>query len=215
VASATATDTSGHDRRGVKDFHFTPLRQMIEPLILVYYPPDCNLIVARLKPGDIPRTIGEIEKSGKNSRPAFPFRFMFPRGALDNLYRTEERTGTIIGYLPFWRSSSPAWAFRPASFTAERRRRRSASQGAGRHGPDDRLALLPGVLEMVLAANVIACPWPTFAVSKWLEGYPTGSVSDRGPFLFAGGLALLVAALTRLPFDPVARANPSGALRYE
>ena len=202
----------------VKDYHFTPLRQRIEPLVLVYYPPDCNLIVARLKPGDIPRTIGEIEKVWKKFAPGFPFRFMFLEEALDNLYRTEERTGTIIGYFAFLAVVvSCLGLFGLASFTAERRTKEIGIRKVlGATGPTIAWVFSREFSRWVLAANVIAWPVAYFAVSKWLEGYPYKISIGPGPFLFAGGLALLVAALT-VSYHSIrsARANPSSALHYE
>jgi putative ABC transport system permease protein len=202
----------------VKDYHFTPLRQRIEPLVLVYYPPDCNLIVARLKPGDIPRTIGEIEKVWKKFAPGFPFRFNFLDEALDELYRSEERTGTIIGYFAFLAVVvSCLGLFGLASFTAERRTKEIGIRKVlGATGPTIAWLFSREFSRWVLAANVIAWPAAYFAVSKWLEGYPYRISIGPGPFLFAGGLALAVAALT-VGYHSVrsARANPSGALRYE
>jgi putative ABC transport system permease protein len=68
----------------------------------------------------------------------------------------------------------------------------------------------------ILAANIIAWPAAYFAVSKWLEGYSYRISIGPGPFLFAGALTLMVAALT-IGYHSVrsARAKPAGALRYE
>ncbi|MBE0711902.1 MAG: FtsX-like permease family protein, partial [Candidatus Aminicenantes bacterium] len=202
----------------VKDYHFTALRQKIEPLVLVYYPPDCGLIVARLKAGDVPRTLGEIEKVWKRFAPGFPFRVNFLDEALDNLYRSEERIGTIIRNFSILAIViSCLGLFGLASFTAERRTKEIGIRKVlGATGSNIAWLFSREFSRWVLAANAIAWPVAYYAVSKWLEGYPYRVSIGPGPFLFAAGLALLLAALT-VGYHSVrsARANPAGAMRYE
>jgi predicted permease len=202
----------------VKDYHFTPLRQKIEPLVLIYNPPDCNLIVARLKAGDVGRTLGEIEKVWKNFAPGFPFRFRFLDEALDDLYRSEQRTGTVIRYFSILAVViSCLGLFGLASYTAERRMKEIGIRKVlGATGSNIAWLFSREFSRWVLAANVIAWPVAYYAVSKWLEGYPYRVGIGPWPFLFAAGLALLFAVLT-VGYHSVraARANPAGAMRYE
>jgi putative ABC transport system permease protein len=202
----------------VGNYHFTPLRQKIEPLILIYYPPDCGVLLARLKPGDIPRAITGIEAVWKRFAPGFPFRFNFLDEALDELYRSEERIGAIIRSFSLLAVVvSCLGLFGLASFTAERRTKEIGIRKVlGATGPAIAWLLSRDFSRWVLAANIIAWPAAYFAVSKWLEGYPYRIGIGPGPFLFAGGLAFLVALLT-VGFHSArsARAKPAGALRYE
>jgi hypothetical protein len=202
----------------VKDYHFTPLRQKIEPLILIYAPPDCDKILARLKPGDISRTIAGIEAVWKRFAPAFPFRFNFLDQALDDLYRSEERVGAIIRSFSLLAVVvSCLGLFGLASFTAERRTKEIGIRKVlGATGPTIVWLLSREFSRWVLAANVIAWPAAYLAVSKWLEGYPYRISVGPGPFLFAGGMALLAAFLT-VGYHSVrsARSSPAGALKYE
>jgi hypothetical protein len=202
----------------VRDYHFTPLRQRIEPLILIYYPPDCDVLLARLKPGDVPRTIAAMEAVWKTFAPGFPFRLNFLDEALDDLYRTEERIGAIIRSFSLLAVAvSCLGLFGLASYTAERRTKEIGIRKVlGASGPALTWLLARDFSRWVLAANVLAWPVAYFAVAKWLEGYPYRVGIGPGPFLFAGGTALLVALLT-VGFHSVrtARANPAGALRYE
>ncbi|MDH4196924.1 MAG: hypothetical protein OEW05_05910, partial [Candidatus Aminicenantes bacterium] len=202
----------------VKDYHFTPLRQKIEPLVLIYYPPECNLLVARLRPGGIPRALGEIERVWKKFAPGFPFQFNFLDESLDDLYRSEARMGTIIRAFAFLAIVvSCLGLFGLASFTAERRTKEIGIRKVlGATGANIAWLFSREFSRWVLAANVIAWPVAYYAIAKWLEGYPYRVSIGPGPFLFAGALALAVAALT-VGYHSVrsARANPAGALRYE
>jgi putative ABC transport system permease protein len=202
----------------VKDYHFTPLRQRIEPLILIYYPPDCDILLARLKPGDVPRTIAAIETVWKTFAPGFPFRLNFLDEALDDLYRSEERIGAIIRSFSLLAVVvSCLGLFGLASYTAERRTKEIGIRKVlGASGPALTWLLARDFSRWVLAANIFAWPVAYLAVTKWLEGYPYRIGIGPGPFLFAGGAAFLVALLT-VGFHSIrtARANPAGALRYE
>jgi len=202
----------------VKDYHFTPLRQRIEPLILIYYPRDCGMLLVRLKPGDVPRTIAGLEDVWKKFAPGFPFRFNFLDEALDDLYRSEERIGAIIRSFSLLAVVvSCLGLFGLASYTAERRTKEIGIRKVlGATAPTITWLLSREFSRWVLAANVVAWPVAYLAVSKWLEGYPYRIAIGPGPFLLAGGTAFLVALLT-VGFHSVrsARANPAGALRYE
>lgn len=202
----------------VKDYHFTALRQKIEPLILIYYPPDCDLLLARLRPGSLTRTLADIESVWKRFAPGFPFRHVFLDEALDDLYRTEQRVGNIVKSFSFLAILiSCLGLFGLASFTAERRTKEIGIRKVlGASGPSIVWLFSREFSRGVLTANVVAWPAAYWAVSKWLESYPYRIAIGPGPFLFAAALALLVVALT-VGFHSVrsARTDPAGALRYE
>jgi len=202
----------------VKDYHFTALRQKIEPLILIYYPPDCDLLLARLRPGSLTRTLADIESVWKRFAPGFPFRHVFLDEALDDLYRTEQRVGNIVKSFSFLAILiSCLGLFGLASFTAERRTKEIGIRKVlGASGPSIVWLFSREFSRGVLTANVVAWPAAYWAVSKWLESYPYRIAIGPGPFLFAGALAFLVVILT-VGFHSVrsARADPASALRYE
>jgi len=215
---ARGSDFKGTIVGVVKDYHFTPLRQRIEPLVLIHNPGAGNLLIARLKAGDIARTLGEIERVWKRFAPGYPFRFRFLDEALDELYRSEERTGTIIrNFSVLAVVISCLGLFGLASYTAERRTKEiGIRKTLGASGSNIAWLFSREFSRWVLAANVIAWPAAYFAISKWLEGYPYRITLGPGPFLIASALALLVAGLT-VGYHSVrsARANPVNALRYE
>jgi len=201
-----------------KDYHFTPLRQKIEPLILIYYPPDCNLLLVRLKPGNAARAMADLGAVWKKFAPGFPFQANFLDEALDDLYRSEQRIGAIIRSFSLLAVVVAALGlFGLASFTAERRTKEIGIRKVlGATGSNIVWLFSQEFSRWVLAANVAAWPAAYFVVSKWLEGYPYRIGIGPGPFVFAAGLALLVAAIT-VGYHSIrsARANPAGALRYE
>ena len=202
----------------VKDYHFTPLRQKIEPLILIYYPPDCDLLLARLRPGNLARTLSDIEAVWKKFAPGFPFGYNFLDEALDDLYRTEQRIGAIVRSFSLLAIAiSCLGIFGLASYTAERRTKEIGIRKVlGASVPSLVWLFSREFARWVLVANILAWPAAYYAVSRWLERYPYRIGIGPGPFLFAGALAFLVVALT-VGFHSVrsARTDPAGALRDE
>jgi putative ABC transport system permease protein len=201
-----------------KDYHFSPLRQKIEPLILIYYPPDCDILLVRLKPGNVALALADIEAVWKKFAPAYPFQANFLDEALDDLYRSEQRIGAIIRSFSVLAMVVAALGlFGLASFTAERRTKEIGIRKVlGATGSNIVWLFSREFSRWVLAANILAWPAAYLVVSKWLEGYPYRVRIGPGPFLFSAGLALLVAALA-VGYHSVrsARSNPAGALRYE
>ncbi|UCE21723.1 MAG: ABC transporter permease, partial [Candidatus Aminicenantes bacterium] len=82
----------------VKNYHFRSLQQEIEPLILYFYPSYSRVLFARLKSDSISQTLGYIEDVWKRFAPGLPFNYSFLDEALDRMYRSEQRIGTLFRY---------------------------------------------------------------------------------------------------------------------
>ena len=202
----------------VKNYHFTPLRGKIDPLILIYYPPQSRILFVKLGGENIQRTIGDIGKIWKKFAPNREFRFQFLDEALDSLYRSEERTGTIFRYFAFLAVVvSCLGLFGLASYMAEQRTREIGIRkvlGASVSG----IVVLfsKEFTKWVLAANVFAWPAAYFAVGQWLRGYAYRIRIGAMPFLIAAVLSTFIALLT-VGYHSLrsARSNPANAIRYE
>ncbi len=202
----------------VKNYNFTPLRQKIDPLIIIFHPPSSGLLTAKLSGRNLTRTIGAIEEVWKRFAPDFPFRYRFLDEALDELYRAEERTGTIFrSFALLAIVVSCLGLFGLSSFLAERRTREVGIRkvlGATTAGI---VALFSkDFLKWVAVSNLIAWPVAFVAARKWLEGYAHRISIGILPFVAAGVLAMLIAMAT-VSFHSVraAMTNPAEAIRYE
>jgi len=213
----------GRDFKGtivgvVKNYHFTPLRGKIDPLILFYYPPQCRTLFVKLSGQNIPRTIDEIGAVWKKFAPDREFRFLFLDEALDSLYWSEERTGTIFRYFAFLAVIvSCLGLFGLASFMAEQRTKEIGIRKVlGATIPTIVVLFTKDFTKWVLAANLLAWPAAYFAVGKWLQGYAYRIGIGAGPFLTAAALSTLIALLT-VSFHSFrsARSDPAEAIRYE
>ena len=168
----------------------------------------------RRRPADARRHRDRLEEIRPNSE----FRFRFLDEALDSLYRSEERIGTIFRcFAALAVIISCLGLFGLASFMAEQRTREIGIRkvlGASISG-------IVGLFskeftKWVLAANLLAWPAAYFAVAKWLQGYAFRIKIGVGPFLSAAVLSTLIALLT-VSYHSLrsARANPAEAIRYE
>jgi putative ABC transport system permease protein len=202
----------------VKDYHFTSLRQKIDPLILIYHRESASLLTARLSGRNIPRAIASIEDVWKKFAPVFPFRYRFLDEALDDLYRAEQRTGTIFRAFSLLAVIvSCLGLFGLSSFLAEQRTREIGIRkvlGASTGG----IVFLfsKEFTKWVAFSNLFAWPAAYFAARKWLEGYAYRIDLGIGPFLAAAAAAVLI-ALATVSYHSFRSAgvNPADAIRYE
>ncbi len=202
----------------VKDYHFTSLRQKIDPLILIYHHESANLLTARLSGRNIPRTIASMEDVWKKFAPVFPFRYRFLDDALDDLYRAEQRTGTIFRAFSLLAIIvSCLGLFGLSSFLAEQRTREIGIRkvlGASTGG----IVFLfsKESTKWVAFSNLFAWPAAYLAARKWLEGYAYRIDLGIAPFLAAAAAAILI-ALATVSYHSFrsARVNPADAIRYE
>ena len=202
----------------VKNYHFRSLQQEIEPLILVYYPSYCRVLFARLKSDQIPQTIGYIENAWKKFAPGYPFNYRFLDEALDRLYRSEQRIGTLFRYFSILAILiSCLGLLGLASFMAEQRTKEIGIRKVLGATASNIVALLSKEFtKWVIVANIFAWPIAYFALSKWLQSYAYKTNIALWSFVLSGALALLI-ALATVSYQSIkaALANPADSLRYE
>jgi len=202
----------------VKDFHFAPLRTKIEPLIIIYSVPQSRILFARLQSGNMTSTIGYIEEVWKKFAPSYNFNYRFLDEALDSLYRTEQRIGSIsraFSLLAIFVSSLGLFGL--ASYMAEQRTKEvGVRKILGASVVNLVVLLSKEMTKWVLIANLIAWPLAYFVAGKWLQGFAYRIGIGISPFIIAACLTLSVALLT-VSFQSVraARSNPADSLRYE
>jgi ABC-type antimicrobial peptide transport system permease subunit len=202
----------------VKNYHFRSLRQEIDPLILIYNPDQCGVLFARLKSENIPKTIGYVENIWKKFAPGHPFNYRFLDEALDGLYRSEQRIGTILRYFSILAIFvSCLGLFGLASFMAEQRTKEIGIRKVlGASVSNIVLLLSREFTKWVLLANIIAWPAAYFAMYKWLQSYAYSTNIALWSFILSGALALVIATVA-VSYQSIKAAvtNPADSLRYE
>jgi len=202
----------------VKNYHFRSLRQEIDPLILIYNPRPCGVLFARLRSENIPKTIGYMENIWKEFAPGHPFNYGFLDEAIDDLYRSEQRIGTILRYFSILAIFiSCLGLFGLASFMAESRTKEIGIRKVlGASVSNIVLLLSREFTKWVLLANIIAWPVAYFAMYKWLQSYAYSTNIALWSFILSGAIALVIATVA-VSYQSIKAAvtNPADSLRYE
>ncbi len=201
----------------IGDYHFSSLKDAIEPLVVALRP-WCNVVVVKLDARDLRSSLAALESHWKGLSPAYPFEFSFLDETLDQLYwqeQTEATLFTLFGGLSVFIGCLGLFGL--AAFSAEQRTREIGIRkvlGAS-------VASVTGLLsqefvKMVLLANVIAWPVAYFAMNQWLAEFAFRIDLGWWVFALSGAGALLIALVTVCAQAfKAALANPAEALRYE
>jgi ABC-type antimicrobial peptide transport system permease subunit len=202
----------------MKNFHFKPIRDKIEPIALIVYPERTNFMLIRISPGNVSDSLKAIEDIWKKVIPGYPFESYFMDEDFDRMYRTEEKIGTLLQYFAILAMFIACLGlFGLASFTAEQRTKEIGIRKVlGASVGNITSLLCREFLLLVILANAIAWPVAYFAMKRWLQSYAYRTHLEVLYFLAALGVALGVAVLS-VGFQAVraATSNPTDSLRYE
>jgi len=207
----------------VGDFHFKPLDQEIEPIVL-YYDPSYSAIQAyrymfiRLKPSDVRVTVAAIEKTFRERNPGYPFEYQFLDGDYDRLYRSVEREMAIVrtfGLLAILISCLGLFGL--AAYTAEQRTKEiSIRKVMGASAAGITALLSKEYARWVLVANLLAAPVAYLVMLGWLKDYAYRIPLSWEFFAGAAAATLVIAQLTVI-WQAIrsAMTNPAVTLRQE
>ena len=205
----------------VKNFHFRPIHQKIEPL-MIWIGSDAfkSHILVRLRPhtSNLQNTLAHIEDVWRMYAPGFPFEFHFLNEAFDQNYRDEQKFGEITRYFTLFAILiSCLGLFGLAAYMAEQRTKEvGIRKTLGATVPNIVLHFLKEYWSLILLANVLAWPLAYFLMTKWLQSFAYRAHIGILIFVLSGTLALVIALLT-VSYQAIkaAIANPVDSLRYE
>ncbi len=202
----------------VKDFHFRGLQQQIGPVILNNYPEMFRYITLTVDTANLKEILLFVGETWQKLFPGIPLEYYFLDDMFDNLYRSEEKTGTLIGtFTLLGLIIACLGLFSLASFIADQRNKEIAIRKVhGASFADIAFLQYKDILKWILISNLIAWPVSYYAAENWLENYANRIGIDV--WLFAvSGLATLVIALLTISYHTVkvASSNPVNSLRYE
>ncbi|AKD56367.1 cell division protein FtsX [Spirosoma radiotolerans] len=201
----------------VKNFHFESLRRNIGALSLVL---DANSGAAsfRLSSTNLPTLMKEVEARWKQLAPDQPFSYQFMDDSFDEMYRAEQRVGTIaLTFAALAILIACLGLFGLAAFMAEQRTKEIGVRKVLGASVGSIIGLLSkDFLKLVLISIVIASPIAWYAMGQWLEDFAYKIDIEWWMFLLAGLLAVGIALLT-VSFQSVKAAlmNPVKSLRSE
>jgi ABC-type antimicrobial peptide transport system permease subunit len=202
----------------MKNFHYQPIRNKIEPLAIHVLPDDINYMLIRIPPGSISESLQFVGNTWSRVIPNYPLEYRFLNEAFDRMYRTEDRMGTLLKYFAILAVFIACLGlFGLASFTAEQRTKEiGVRKVLGASVSQVTLLLCKQFLLLVLLANVIACPVAYLVMKNWLQNY--AYKTGLGLFIFVAAMAAaLVVAIISVSFQAIKAgiSNPVDSLRYE
>ena len=214
--------TSGGDKFRiigvVKDFHIKSLHTKIEPLAMLKLNGMNGNCYVRMKPGHITSTVDFIKKIFKSHNLDSQLQFKFLDDEYDNLYRTEQRIGKILGYSSILAILISCMGLIGLSlFMIEIRTKEIGIRKVnGAESIKIFLLLSKEYLVLVLISILIASPIAWFGINKWLQSYAYQITLKPWIFAVVGLIVLFIALLTvGLQSYRAASKNPVEALRYE
>lgn len=201
----------------VKDFHFKPVQQPIEPLILRLNTWG-GIIVVRTKPNTTKQSIKALEKIYSNLNPAYPFSYNFLDQDLDNLYKGEQQLGSlfnIFAALAIFISCMGLYGL--SAFMAEQRTKEiGVRKVLGASVASIVYLLSTNITRLILLATVIAIPLSWWAIYNWLQNFAYHIQLSWIIFAVASFSALLIAWIT-VSFESIKAAimKPASSLKTD
>ena len=201
----------------VRDFHYKPLRQDIEPAVMTLLPEMTRFLVVRISPGNVSSTLNFVKRTWENIIPSYPFEYSFLDSDYDTFYRNEERSAGILTNFAFLAVFIACLGiFGLASYTAEQRTKEIGIRKV--FG-----ASMPGIVNLlskeffilVIISNLIAWPLSFYLMNDWLENFAFRTNISIWIFLLSAAVAVFITLFT-VSFQVVkaAKANPIDSLKY-
>ncbi len=204
----------------IKDFHYRPLREELEPIIMGIVSDRMNYLTIRTKPSQsgVSDLIHFLKIKWKEYNYDYPFEFHFLDETIDKLYVAEQRMSTIYKYFTFLAIFIACLGlFGLASYAAERRTKEIGIRKVMGASVSGIIGMLTkDFLKWILFANFIAWPISWYAMNNWLQNFAYRITISCWTFILAGILALGIALITVSHQSiKAALANPVESLRYE
>ncbi len=211
-----------HDLNGtiigvVKDFNFASLKQAIEPSIFVYRPTSWQMYV-KTTGKDTPYAVKAVQRYWQQYNSNFPFEYNFLDDEYNNLYKSEQQTGTLFNiFACIAVLISCLGLFGLATYTAQVRIKEIGIRKVlGASVMNITTMLSKDFLMLVIIAITIASPIAWYFMNQWLQGYAY-RVPIQWWIVVIAGLTAILIALATIGFQAIKAAitNPVKSLRSE
>ncbi len=201
----------------IKDFHFESFHLKLGPLCM-RLGNSTGLASFKVTAADTKNLIPQIESRWKILAPGMPFSYRFMNDSFNEMYRSEQRAGTIaIVFSLLAIFIACLGLFGLVTYMAEQRTKEVGIRKVLGASVSNVVTMLSkDFLFLVLIAAVLAFPVAWWAMHKWLQDFEYRISISVWVFVAAGMSALLIALLT-VSFQAIkaAIANPVKSLRTE
>lgn len=201
----------------IQDYNFSSLKDPIGPVAIFYYPYN-NLVYVKTTGKDAARAIAGTERIWKRYNAGYPFEYTFLDDDYAKLYKTEQRTGTLISVFSLIAVLiSCLGLFGLATYSAQVRTKEIGIRKVLGASVSGIVSLISAdFLKLILLAVLIAIPAAWWLMNAWLQNFAYRIPMPWLVFPLATVLALLLAIVT-ISFQAIraAVANPVESLRTE
>lgn len=202
----------------VKDFHFKPLQQKIEPLVMRNATKYSRHISIRIKNSEIPITIDFVRSTIEKFSSSNDFEYFFLDEHFDAQYRKEERTQELFSYFSILAIFIACLGlFGLAAYITEKRTKEIGIRKVMGANVKQIIGMLSKeFLKWVLLANIAAWPLGYYFMDNWLNNFAYRIDIGFIPFIFSAILALFI-ALSTVTYQTykAAIANPIESIHCE
>lgn len=203
----------------VKDFHFRSLHNKIEPVILFINENPGWLLSCRINPEKKKEALSFIEAKWNEYETKRPFNYRFLEDNLNNMYRSEEKIGSIIGIATLLTIFIALLGLLGlSSFITEQRTKEIGIRKIVGASMSSILQLLYREFAvLILIAFIIAAPIAWWRLGIWLEeSFIYHAPLQWTSFLLAGLLSFIIGFGTISYFIiRIASGNPVNTIKYE
>jgi putative ABC transport system permease protein len=214
----TMGDRTGEIVGIVKDFHFSSLHDPINPLVM--FPEKHNLqkILIRLKPGDVPASLKQIERTYASLITHRPFEYEFMDDQYNALYIGEQRMGRIfIVFAVLAIVIACLGLLGLVSFSAAQKTKEIGVRKVfGATASSIVLLITRDFTRLIVIAMLLGLPLAYWIMDQWLNDFAYKTAIGVWPLVLAPVLCLLI-ALGTASFQAVKAAmlDPARTLRND
>jgi len=201
----------------VEDFNYTSLKQNIEPLVIAPNP-DRNVVLVRLKPGNLPKNIELVKNAYARVAPLYPCDYTFLDQKFDELYRNDLRQQNILSIFSGLAILIACLGlFGLTSFTVAKRTKEIGVRKVLGSSVQNIIVLLSKeLLKPVLLATLIAIPVAYAVMHNWLQSFAYRAGLQWWIFVLSAFITVAIALCTVIiKATKAALANPVKSLRTD
>ena len=202
----------------VENFHFSTLRESIEPIVFYQEGRNLDTYLVRTGAGETEAGLAAVQDVWQAVFPSWPLQYEFANQAFDAAYRAEQRMGRLFGvFAGLAILIACLGLFGLAAYTAQQRTKEIGIRKAVGASVGQIVGLLTKDFALlVIGAIAIAVPVAYAGLHRWLETFAYHVELGPTVFLLAGGSALLIAVFTvSIHAFRAARIDPAEVLRSE
>lgn len=202
----------------VEDFHFSNMRNSIEPLVFTLGE-SRGFVSFRIEAENTANTIEILKTKWNEFAPGQPFQYSFLDDRFDRLYQNETRIGRIFGVfasLAIFIACLGLYGL--ASFTAEQKTKEIGIRKVLGANVIQVIGMLNRqFLKLVLISYAIGAIIAYFAMKEWLNGFAYRvDINEPTQYILAGLLAIIIALITMSSQSfRAAISNPVNSLKSE